>query len=177
MSCVYKQLISLLISVLTVLTTYLATELDLEKSIPSPIPEIQASPTSATVLRIVDGDTVELSTGEIVRYIGMDTPENTGQKECLGLEAAQRNSELVLNKQVKLLKDKSETDRYGRLLRYVYVDEVLVNEVLVIEGFALARAYPPDTSKQLQLETAELEAQRAEIGLWGDTCEVIELPL
>jgi len=78
--------------------------------------------THPTVTHVVDGDTIELSTGEIVRYIGVDTPETkhpTKPVQCFGKEASAYNSSLVLGKTVILTKDISETDRYGRLLRYV----------------------------------------------------------
>lgn len=82
-----------------------------------------------TVRRVVDGDTIELSTGQRLRYIGIDTPETNGG--CFSLEAKLANEQLVLNKPVRLEKDVSETDRYGRLLRYVWVGETFVNDQLV----------------------------------------------
>ncbi|NIM05287.1 MAG: hypothetical protein GTN65_06650, partial [Armatimonadetes bacterium] len=65
-----------------------------------------------------------------------------------GAEAWQANRELVEGKEVRLERDVSETDRYGRLLRYVYVDDVLVNAELVKKGLAEVRSYPPDTRYQ-----------------------------
>jgi endonuclease YncB( thermonuclease family) len=97
-------------------------------------PETLQGLLTALVSRVIDGDTVELGDGSRVRYIGMDTPETAG--DCYNREATARNIELVLNRVVQLEKDVSETDQYGRLLRYVYVDGVMVNEVLVREGYA-----------------------------------------
>ncbi len=74
--------------------------------------------------------------GARVRYIGMDTPESTSQVECYGAEATARNRQLVEGMIVELEKDVSETDQFGRLLRYVYVNGVMVNELLVLEGYA-----------------------------------------
>ena len=119
------------------------------------------------VTRVIDGDTIELSNGDRVRYIGIDTPE---KDICYFQEASQKNSELVLNKQVKLEKDVSETDRYGRLLRYVYIDNIFVNELLVREGYANASSYPPDVKYQEVFTLAEQEARTHAKGLWGSVC-------
>ena len=72
---------------------------------------------------IVDGDTIDVEIGGAtyrVRYIGIDTPE---RGDCYFDEAKDKNAELVLGQYVRLVKDVSETDRYGRLLRYVYVGQ------------------------------------------------------
>ncbi|MEX1997648.1 MAG: thermonuclease family protein, partial [Candidatus Andersenbacteria bacterium] len=123
---------------------------------------IQVSGTQATVARVIDGDTIELSTGERVRYIGVDTPETVDPRtapQCLGKEASNKNKELVEGKAVTLEKDVSETDRYGRLLRYVYVDGKMINEALVAEGFAKASSYPPDVKHQEKFRAAEQSAR------------------
>lgn len=129
-----------------------------------------------TVGRVIDGDTIELITGEKIRYIGIDTPETKDPNRpdgCFGKEAYQKNKELVEGKTVQLEKDVNNTDRYGRLLRYVYVDGVLINEKLVQEGYAVARSYPPDIKYQEKLKEAETYAREHELGLWGDACESI----
>src|SRR3990167_2207640 len=76
------------------------------------------------VSRVVDGDTIELNTGEKLRYIGIDTPEiNYGKDpECFAQQAKEFNKKLVEKKVIKIEKDVSEKDKFGRLLRYVYVD-------------------------------------------------------
>ena len=71
------------------------------------------------VIKVIDGDTIVLETGETLRYIGIDSPEISGGKECFADKASEKNKELVLGKEVYLEKDISETDRYKRLLRYV----------------------------------------------------------
>lgn len=121
----------------------------------------------AKVTRVIDGDTIEIEGGQRVRYIGVDTPEVTGTAECFGIQASNKNKELVLNKNVELEKDVSETDRYGRLLRYVYIDGAMVNESLVREGFANASTYPPDVKHQSLFRTAEQEARNNNKGLWS----------
>ncbi len=75
-----------------------------------------------------------------VRYIGINTPE---RNEPCYEQATQANIDLVLGKTVRLVKDKSDTDRYGRLLRYLFVDDIFVNKVLVEQGHAEAVLYKP----------------------------------
>lgn len=127
------------------------------------------------VTRIVDGDTIEIEGGRKVRYIGIDTPETVDPIRpagCYGKEASLKNSELVLNKKVKLVKDVSETDKYGRLLRYVYVENTFVNDYLVSEGYAKASTYTPDVKFSEQFLNSERKAREEKKGLWGDTCEI-----
>jgi len=124
-------------------------------------------PETATVTKVIDGDTVVVEGDYRVRYIGIDTPELLPTPEPYALEAWQANRELVAGKEVRLEKDVSETDRYGRLLRYVYVEDTFVNGELVRRGLAKAVAYPPDTRYQDLLEELELEARKAGRGVWG----------
>lgn len=124
------------------------------------------------VTRIVDGDTIEISGKVLVRYIGIDTPETVDLRkdvQCFGKEASNENKRLVLGKKVTLEKDVSETDRYGRLLRYVYIDGKMVNEELVKNGYARAVSYPPDIKYQDAFAKAEESARKSERGLWS-TC-------
>ena len=120
------------------------------------------------VKRVIDGDTIELSSGERVRYIGIDTPE---RGECFYEQAKKENEKLVLNKQVKLVKDVSQTDKYGRLLRYVYVKDLFVNLYLIKNGYAVLATYPPDVSHQQQFLKAQKHARIKKLGLWSkNTC-------
>jgi micrococcal nuclease len=122
------------------------------------------------VSRVIDGDTIEIEGGQKIRYIGIDTPESVHpdkSTECYAIEASNKNKELVAGKQVRLEKDVSETDKYGRLLRYVYVGDVFVNDYLVREGYANAVTYPPDVKYQDQLGEAERVAREASRGLWN----------
>lgn len=122
------------------------------------------------VVKVIDGDTVEIETGERVRYIGIDTPETVDPRkpvQCYGKEASAKNKELVEGMVVRLEKDISNTDRYGRLLRYVSVGDTLINELLVQEGYAFASSYPPDVKYQARLAAAEQAARSAARGLWG----------
>ena len=126
-----------------------------------------STPETATVTRVTDGDTIVIGTGQRVRYIGIDTPEVYPEREAYGMEAWQANRQLVEGKKVRLERDVSETDKYGRLLRYVYVDDTLVNAELVRLGLAVARAYPPDTRYQGLLAQLEEAARQAGRGMWA----------
>ncbi len=132
-----------------------------------PLCTCSSAPETATVTQVIDGDTIIIDTGQRVRYIGIDTPEVYPQAEAYGMEAWQANRELVEDKKVRLEQDVSNTDKYGRLLRYVYVDDTLVNAELVRLGLAEAKAYPPDTKYQDLLEQLEKEARQAGRGMWA----------
>jgi len=119
------------------------------------------------VARVVDGDTLVLAGGERVRYIGVDAPEDTTVVEPFGPEATALNRRLVEGKWVRLERDVSDRDRYGRLLRYVWVGEVLVEAELVREGYAEAKPYPPDLRYYPCLEALEEEARREARGMWS----------
>jgi len=125
---------------------------------------------TAKVVRVIDGDTIEIEGGVKVRYIGIDTPETVDPRkpvQCFGKEASAKNEELAGGKEVKLEKDVSETDKYGRLLRYVWVGDLLVNEYLVKEGYAQVSTYPPDVKYQERFLAAQKEARENNRGLWG----------
>jgi len=124
-------------------------------------------PDTARVIDVIDGDTIIIAGGYRVRYIGIDTPEVHPEVEDYGIEAWQANRQLVEGKDVRLEKDVSETDKYGRLLRYVWVDNTLVEAELVRQGLARAKAYPPDTKYQDYLEQLEVEARNAGRGMWA----------
>jgi len=128
--------------------------------------DVAGDGTEVRVVRVIDGDTVEVEGGERVRYIGVDTPETYPQLEYYGPEAEAMNRELVGGRVVRLEKDVTDRDRYGRLLRYVYVDDVFVNAELVRLGCACASAYPPDVKHQQLFEQLEEEAREAHRGLW-----------
>lgn len=143
------------------------------------IPTTLSAPQSAElvkVIKVIDGDTIKIETGQTVRYIGIDTPELHHPKkklECFGREARDKNRELVEGKLVRLEKDVSETDRYWRLLRYVYVPTVaspsgeFVNEYLVREGYAYSSTFPPDVKYSDHFRILENQARENLRGLWN----------
>lgn len=127
---------------------------------------------AAEVVDVVDGDTIHVvlrpGREETVRLIGINAPEHG---ECLADRATRRLGELVAGRRVRLARDVSDRDQYGRLLRYVSTGERFVNRVLVVEGLALSRAYPPDTARQAELDRAQRIGRAAGAGLWApDAC-------
>lgn len=136
------------------------------KLIKTPSPERTES-TVAKVTKVFDGDTIEISDGVKVRYIGIDAPEVYPESECFSIEAKKENERLVLGKEIGMLKDKSETDKYGRLLRYVYTGDVMVNEALVKSGFARVMNVPPDDKYKDLILISEKFARENKNGLWS----------
>lgn len=121
------------------------------------------TPVNYVVSRVIDGDTIELNNGETVRLICIDTPETD---ESGFQEAKNYLTTLVLGKTVRLEKDVSEIDRYGRLLRYVYLEGLFVNGELVKKGYAEAYRYPPDVALCDAIEGYEAIAKAQKIGIW-----------
>lgn len=117
----------------------------------------------AVVTKVVDGDTLVLVGGERVRLLGINAPES-GEK-CFQ-EAAERLRELVGGKEIRMEKDIEERDQYGRLLRYVYLGNVLVNEEMVKGGYAHVYLYNNTLRYKDQLMEAEKEAKGAGRCLW-----------
>lgn len=138
-------------------------------------------PQTGRVVDIVDGDTIKVLLDQdgktyTVRYIGMDTPENTSQIEYFGPEATAKNAELVYGTSVTLIKDVSETDPFGRLLRYVIVGDVFVNYELVAQGYANTASYPPDVACISTFQAVEQQASASKLGLWGAPPTPVPLP-
>lgn len=147
----------------------------------TPTPELE----SASLVRVVDGDTIDvLVEGQQarVRLIGMDAPETNQGPLCYGQEASARVEELLRPVRERLLleKDVSETDRYGRLLRYVWYEggsgRTMLNLELVQQGYARVATFPPDVRYEVTFLQAEREARAQQLGLWGD-CAYFGAPL
>ena len=131
--------------------------------------------------RVVDGDTIQLSTGEFVRYIGIDTPELRRREgarwvmdpQPMSQEAAALNRQLVQGKPVRLEYDVQTHDRYGRLLAYVYVSangkEMMVNGALLEAGMAQLLTIPPDVKYADRFRELVQQAREANRGLWANT--------
>jgi len=115
---------------------------------------------SAIVKRVIDGDTIELSDGRKARYIGINSPEMTDKRKdvlCFANMAKEENQRLVLGKTVEMEKDVSDKDKYDRLLRYVWIDNEMVNLTLIKGGYAKIATYPPDVKyKDVFLEASKL---------------------
>ncbi|MDO8618556.1 MAG: thermonuclease family protein [Candidatus Daviesbacteria bacterium] len=157
---------------------------------PTPVPQVAVTQSasssailgidgeSAQVTKVVDGDTIEVEMegkSYKVRYVGIDTPETVDPRRpvgCFGKEASNENKNLVAGKTVILQKDVSDTDKYNRLLRYVYLPLgegkfLFVDDYLVREGFAKVLTYPPDVKFNTQFLEAQHEAKTNKRGLWG----------
>lgn len=127
------------------------------------------------VLEVIDGDTIKVEGNVTVRLLGIDTPETKDPRkpvQCFGKEASNETKRLVGGKVVILEKDVSETDKYGRLLRYVFLpirsEKLLfLNDYLIREGFARVLTYPPDVKYTEQFLQGQQEAKENNRGLWG----------
>ena len=143
---------------------------------PTATPYVRPGLVPARVTRVVDGDTIHVELGGKdyrLRYIGIDTPETVDPRRpvgCFGAEASERNRQLVEGRTVGLEKDVSETDSFGRLLRYVWVEDQMVNKTLVAEGYALASTYPPDVRYSGLFASLQALAREGQRGLWGPAC-------
>lgn len=136
--------------------------------------------TQAKVKRIVDGDTIIVTIDDVeykVRFIGINSPEYTTKIEEYGKEATNYTTEMLTNKTIYLEKDVSETDKYGRLLRYVWLElptefsekeikEKMFNALLVEKGYAQAATYPPDVKYSNYFIKFEQSARSKNVGLW-----------
>jgi len=133
-----------------------------------------SGPDTATVTRIIDGDTIELEDGERVRYLMVNTPETTGGKdECYGTNAVTFNTDLVLNKTVELRYDVEAQDQFGRTLAWVTVDGQEVNRLIIERGYGCVLHIPPNGDDRApEFAALEQEARLARRGLWG-VCDPI----
>ena len=149
---------------------------DLESQ-PSKVEENQSSYVKAQVIQIIDGDTIRVNIDgniEKVRFVGINTPEIANRDhpdEFMGPEAKEFTEKALKDKDIYLEKDISDKDKYDRLLRYIWLEEPVVNPstddigkktlngILVKEGLAFSNFYKPDTKYQDQLEAIEDKAR------------------
>ena len=134
------------------------------------------------VLRVIDGDTIELTDGRKIRYLGVDTPE---KNECFHHQASLKNTLLVMTgnynrpNKVRLYKGKVDKDRYGRYLRYVTAmgpgEEILVNDYLIKWGYGLnvSEKYSNQQLSNIKslFSESEKEAKGSRVGLWENCRE------
>lgn len=144
--------------------------------VPSPISKpVPKATNSAFVAKVIDGDTIELESGQAVRLLGIDAPETKDPRksvECFGKQASSETKKLLNRKSVILEKDITEKDKYRRLLRYVFLplssgQTLFVNDYLIREGFAKVLMIPPDVKYAEQFLEAQREAREEKRGLWG----------
>lgn len=128
----------------------------------------RCGPGEAVVQRVLDGDTVELESGQLVRYLMIDAPEVGAGEECFGAMAAQANADLVVGRRVELRYDAECRDDYERLLAYVTVGGREVNSVLLERGYACVLHVPPNGEARLdEMQVLEARARAQQRGLWG----------
>jgi micrococcal nuclease len=150
-----------------------ATTLSLD---PTPAPEQADNPqtdstsptgTEVFVVHVDDGDSLLVEINgreERVRLIGVNAPEHG---ECLGDVARQTLTHYIEGTTVTLESDAEDTDQFGRLLRYVWLDGLLLNEFMAEEGLVVARGYEPNLTRQSDLDAAQQRAQDASAGMWA----------
>ena len=128
---------------------------------------------SATVVRAVDGDTIEVRIAgaeEDVRYIGVDTPESVDPDEPVQCYALRRatSTRAVEGETVRLVFDRERRDTYGRLLAYVYAGDRFVNAELVRRGYARTLTIPPNDRYAGLFDRLARQAADAGRGLWEE---------
>lgn len=136
----------------------------------------QDTTNGVSVVKVVDGDTIKVSLNgktETVRIVGINTPETVDPRkpvECLGKAASDRMKELVLGQSVTLETDptQSDRDRYGRLLRFVFLsDGTDVGKEMLLEGLAQESLYSHEPHRyRADYVAAEDQARLTEVGLW-----------
>lgn len=135
----------------------------------APLP---AATLEGDVVRVVDGDTIHVRIGArvvSVRYIGVNTPAVhrwPRGEEPGGREATAVNHELVAGKHVRLELDVQARDRYGRVLAYVWIGDVMINAELVRRGYAQVMTVPPNVRHQALFVQLQRDARDARRGLW-----------
>lgn len=157
----------------------------LSQSVLSPTPSSNSAVLSSTkqgskVIKVVDGDTIKVEINdkkETVRLIGIDSPETVDPRkpvQCFGKEASDKAKEVLNDQFITLEKDETqgERDKYGRLLRYIFLDDdTNFNKLMIDEGFAHEYTYRIPYKYQKEFKQAEKEAREAKRGLWADnTC-------
>lgn len=130
---------------------------------------------TVSLVKSIDGDTIKVKykgKEETVRYLLIDTPETKKPNSCVqpyGKDASERNKELVSSGKLELEFDKGDrTDKYDRLLAYVYVDGKSVQESLLKEGLArVAYVYEPNTKYLDQYKEDENSAKSKQLAIWS----------
>ncbi|MFA6532878.1 MAG: thermonuclease family protein [Patescibacteria group bacterium] len=175
-----KRTLYILAVILAIIQLFFGKNNPLPKSqliptnVPTPIScRGQACLTRTKVVRVIDGDTIEIEGKIKVRYIGINTPEiyhdTTGKKtgeQCFAEESYLENKRLVEGKTVTLVKDISDKDKYGRLLRYVYIEDLFINDYLIKNGYAKLMTIKPDIKYSQEFKTLEKEAKINNLGMW-----------
>lgn len=151
--------------------------IDVPTQVPSGEVSIEANKVYYRVIKIVDGDTIDVDIDgkvERLRLIGINTPETVDPRrpvECFGKEASEKAKELLSGEEVELESDSTQGDRdkYGRLLRYVRTKEgFFYNLEIIKQGYAYEYTYDLPYKYQKEFKAAQNEARNANRGLWAD---------
>ncbi len=118
-------------------------------------------------IKVIDGDTLETNDKKKVRLIGIDTPETKHPKKPVEFFGKEATKKLIEGKEVQLEYDVQKTDKYGRVLAYVYVGGIFVNAWLVENGYAKASTYPPNVKYAEKFRELERKAREEKKGLWN----------
>jgi micrococcal nuclease len=127
------------------------------------------------VIKVIDGDTIEVYENkkiERVRMIGLNTPETVDPRkpvECFGVEASTKLKDLLSNQIVRLESDETQTnlDKYGRQLRYVYLNNENINQKMIEEGYGFEYTYKTPYKYQKEFKESQKRAQQKSSGLWN----------
>lgn len=126
------------------------------------------------VIKIFDGDTIEVKCNDgiyKVRLIGIDTPETHKPNtpvQCYGEEATEFAERIFSHKLVKLEKDIKDKDVYDRLLRYVWIGDLMINEIIAKQGYAYILTIPPNVKYTEVFKKATAQARENNLGLWNE---------
>lgn len=161
--------------------SYIENKLKGVKPDPEPIPEPEPVPVKVLydVIRVIDGDTIAINYNnkeEKVRLIGIDTPESvhpdTSKNTECGRIASEFTKSKLAGKKIELELDVQERDKYGRILGYVWLDGVMFNKTLLIEGMAQVSTYPPNVKYADEFVELQRQAREKNVGLWAMDCSV-----
>ena len=132
--------------------------------------EVAPAQTWYSVKWVNDGDTIVLTNGKRVRYIGIDAPEidhDNQRAQPLGYEARAFNRQAIIKRKIRFEFDQERQDRYGRLLAYIFLpDGTLLNENMLHMGYASFLYKKPNIKYNQRLLTAQQEAMKAKRGIW-----------
>lgn len=167
----------ILIFALAVNADQLVVFLGLDKNYQASKIQSKAGLEKVKVSKVVDGDTIELRDGRKVRYLNIDTPESKKVNtpvQCYALDAYQFNKSKIENREIWILPDKEDEDRYGRSLRFIFLSEADTNSIekslnaeLVKLGYARTSIYKPNNTYQDIFYKLQKEAENQKVGLWG----------
>lgn len=139
-----------------------------DKSLTPAVKGVETIREKIKVNHVIDGDTVVLEDGRKIRYLGINSPE-VGQP--FHNEALKLNEDLVLEKEVYLEYDKEKSDRYGRTLAYLFINNLLVNAEIAIRGLAISESIQPNIKYQKEIMDAQAQAKANCQGMWESLCK------